>query len=322
MIAAIETNNLRKIYEGGLEALKGIDLSIPEGSFYGLLGPNGAGKTTTIGIITGLVHLTSGTASVMGYDTISEYRKSRKLIGLSPQELNFDVFFSIGELLTLQAGYYGLSHSKAKERTTLMLEQFGLTEKRKSRARELSGGMKRRVQIAKALVHDPPILILDEPTAGVDIELRYMLWDYLRKINKQGKTILLTTHYIEEAEQLCETVSIIDDGNIIATDSPEKLTQAHGMSGLEIALSSNSDNLDLDSWNYKKFDGKIHVDTSQPEKDMADIISHISDQGVVIENVSIYRSSLEDVFMKLTGKSFQDESKSIETKEDILNLNV
>jgi ABC-2 type transport system ATP-binding protein len=201
-----------------------------------------------------------------------------------------------------------------------MLDQFGLTEKRKSRARELSGGMKRRVQIAKALVHDPPILILDEPTAGVDIELRHMLWDYLRKINKEGKTILLTTHYIEEAEQLCELVSIIDDGNIITTDSPEKLTRSHGMSGLEITLTSSSDNLDLGSWNSKKIDGKIHVDTSHPEKDMADIINRISGQGGAIENVRIYRSSLEDVFMKLTGKSLQVEPDSIETQEDLLNV--
>ena len=148
MKAAIEIQNLQKIYENGLEALKKINLFIPQGSFYGLLGPNGAGKTTTIGIITGLVHLTSGTVSVMGYDAIREYRNARKLIGLSPQELNFDVFFSIEELLQLQGGYYGLPHSKARERTTLMLEQFGLTEKSKSRARELSGGMKRRVQIA------------------------------------------------------------------------------------------------------------------------------------------------------------------------------
>ena len=320
MTAAIEVNNLRKIYEGGLEALKGIDLFIPEGSFYGLLGPNGAGKTTTIGIITGLVHLTSGTVSVMGYDAILEYRKSRRLIGLSPQELNFDVFFSIGDLLTLQAGYYGLSHSKAKERTTLMLEQFGLTEKRKSRARELSGGMKRRVQIAKALVHDPPILILDEPTAGVDIELRHMLWDYLQKINQEGKTILLTTHYIEEAEQLCETVAIIDDGKIIATDSPKKLTQSHGMSGLEIILSSSSDNLEMDSWSYKKIDGRIHVDTSQPEKDIAKIISQIVTQGGAIDNVRIYRSSLEDVFMKLTGKSLQDVAESSTVQEVALDV--
>ena len=320
MKAAIEVKNLQKIYANGLEALKGINLTIPEGSFYGLLGPNGAGKTTTIGIITGLVHITGGSASIMGYDSVKEFREARRLVGLSPQELNFDVFFSMEELLELQAGYYGLPSKEAKERATLMLEQFGLTEKRKARSRELSGGMKRRVQIAKALVHDPPIVILDEPTAGVDIELRHMLWDYLRQINKEGKTILLTTHYIEEAEQLCETVSIIDNGNIIATDSPEKLTQAHGMSGLEISLSSKLDNLDMSAWKYKIFDGKIHVDTMNPEKDMAKVISQISEQGGHIANVRIYRSSLEDVFMKLTGKSIHIKSDKINTCEEPLNV--
>ena len=320
MTAAIEVNNLRKVYQGGLEALKGINLSIPTGSFYGLLGPNGAGKTTTIGIITGLVNITSGSASIMGHDSVKDFRRARRLVGLSPQELNFDVFFTMEELLEFQAGYYGLSAKQSKERATLMLEQFGLIEKRKARSRELSGGMKRRMQIAKALVHDPPIVILDEPTAGVDIELRYMLWDYLRKINKEGKTILLTTHYIEEAEQLCETVSIIDDGNIIVTDSPEELTQSHGMSGIEITLLTSSDNLDLDSWSYKKIDGKIHVDTTQPEKDMAEIIGHIAGQGSTIENVRIYRSSLEDVFMKLTGKSLQIELDSHESQENMLDV--
>jgi len=318
--AAIEIQNLQKIYDNGLEALKGITLSIPQGSFYGLLGPNGAGKTTTIGIITGLVNITRGSASIMGYDSVSDFRDARKLIGLSPQELNFDVFFSIEELLEFQAGYYGVPYQEAKERTNFILQQFGLIGKRKSRSRELSGGMKRRVQIAKALVHDPPIVILDEPTAGVDIELRHMLWDYLRKINKEGKTILLTTHYIEEAEQLCETVSIIDDGNIISTDSPEKLIRLHGKSGLEISLSSSSDNLDLSTWSYKKIDGRIYVDTSQPEKDMANIISQILNQGGAVENVRIYRSSLEDVFMKLTGKSLQNEAVSIEPKGDPLNV--
>ena len=320
MIPALEVKNLRKVYEGGLEALKGINLSIPQGSFYGLLGPNGAGKTTTIGIITGLVNITSGSATIMGHDSVKEFRQARKLIGLSPQELNFDVFFSIGELLELQAGYYGLSNKEAKERTTIMLEQFGLTEKRNSRARELSGGMKRRVQIAKALVHDPQIVILDEPTAGVDIELRHMLWDYLRQINVEGKTILLTTHYIEEAEQLCETVSIINDGNIIVTDSPEKLTRAHGMSGLEITLTSEVTDLKLNPWTFNIIDGKIHVNIDHPEKEMAKVINQISEQGSGIENVRIYRSSLEDVFMKLTGKSLQVESDIIETKEDLLNV--
>ena len=320
MKPALEVKNLRKIYEGGLEALKGINLSIPQGSFYGLLGPNGAGKTTTIGIITGLVNITGGSASVLGFDSVTEFRQARKLIGLSPQELNFDVFFSIGELLELQAGYYGLSNKEAKERTTIMLEQFGLTEKRNSRARELSGGMKRRVQIAKSLVHDPKIVILDEPTAGVDIELRHMLWNYLRQINEEGKTILLTTHYIEEAEQLCETVSIINDGKIIVTDSPDKLTQAHGMSGLEITLTSEVTDLKLNPWTFNIIDGKIHVNIDHPEKEMAKVINQISEQGSGIENVRIYRSSLEDVFMKLTGKSLQVESDIIETKEDLLNV--
>ena len=320
MKPALEVKNLRKVYEGGLEALKGINLSIPQGSFYGLLGPNGAGKTTTIGIITGLVNITGGSASVLGFDSVTEFRQARKLIGLSPQELNFDVFFSIGELLELQAGYYGLSNKEAKERTTIMLEQFGLTEKRNSRARELSGGMKRRVQIAKALVHDPQIVILDEPTAGVDIELRHMLWNYLRKINEEGKTILLTTHYIEEAEQLCETVSIINDGKIIATDSPDKLTQAHGMSGLEITLTSEVADLKLDPWTYNNIDGKIHVNMNHPEKEMAKVINQILEQGGGIENVQIYRSSLEDVFLKLTGKSLHEEDEKFETQEALLNV--
>ncbi len=320
MKPALEVKNLRKVYEGGLEALKGINLSIPQGSFYGLLGPNGAGKTTTIGIITGLVNITGGSASVLGFDSVTEFRQARKLIGLSPQELNFDVFFSIGELLELQAGYYGLSNKEAKERTTIMLEQFGLSEKRNSRARELSGGMKRRVQIAKALVHDPKIVILDEPTAGVDIELRHMLWNYLRKINEEGKTILLTTHYIEEAEQLCETVSIINDGKIIATDSPDKLTQAHGMSGLEITLSSDVADLKLDPWTYKNIDGKIHVNMNHPEKEMAKVINQILEQGGGIENVQIYKSSLEDVFLKLTGKSLHEKDEKFETQEALLNV--
>ena len=312
MKVAIEVKSLNKTYEGGHIALKGINLAIPEGSFYGLLGPNGAGKTTTIGIITGLVNITSGSASIMGYDSIKEFREARKLIGLSPQELNFDVFFSMEELLELQAGYYGLSKKEAKERTAIMLEQFGLTEKRKSKSRELSGGMKRRIQIAKALVHDPPIVILDEPTAGVDIELRHMLWEYLKKINNDGKTILLTTHYIEEAEQLCETVAIINDGYIIATDSPQQLTQSHGKSGLEIIVSSDINLITLEAWNHSMNGNKILVDTSHPEKDMAKIISQIISEGGTIENVCIYRSSLEDVFMKLTGKSLQ-ESELIES---------
>ena len=320
MGAALEINNLKKTYANGLEALKGINLLIPKGSFYGLLGPNGAGKTTTIGIITGLVNITSGSAKIMGFDSVKEFRQARRLVGLSPQELNFDVFFSMEELLELQAGYYGMPYKQAKERAALMLEQFGLTEKRNSRSRELSGGMKRRIQIAKALVHDPPIVILDEPTAGVDIELRHMLWDYLKKINEEGKTILLTTHYIEEAEQLCETVSIINDGQIIATNSPQKLTESHGMSGLEIILSENKNQLNMKSWTYEIMNNNVRVSTVQPEKDMAEVIRCISDQDCTIKNVKIYRSSLEDVFMKLTGKSLKEDSDVKEKNEGNINV--
>ena len=201
---AIKIKKLKKIYDNKFEALKGIDLNIPKGSFYGLLGPNGAGKTTTIGAISGLVNYKNGNIKIMGYDNKKDYRITRGLIGLSPQELNFDVFFPIKKVLEFQAGYYGLNRILAKERTELMLEQFGLTEKQNNTCRELSGGMKRRLQIAKALIHNPEILILDEPTAGVDIELRHMLWGFLKKINQEGKTILLTTHYIEEAENLCK----------------------------------------------------------------------------------------------------------------------
>ena len=186
---AIEIKSLKKIYSSGQEALKGIDLIIPKGSFFGLLGPNGAGKTTTIGILTGLINKTSGSALVMNYDVVKNYRNSRQLIGLSPQEINLDVFFSIREILIFHAGYYGLDKKSAKTNTDKILNRLGLYHKRNSKARELSGGMKRRVQIAKALVHDPPIIILDEPTAGVDIELRHLLWKYLTAINKRGKTI-------------------------------------------------------------------------------------------------------------------------------------
>ena len=187
---AIEIKKLKKIYDNKFEALREINLNIPKGSFYGLLGPNGAGKTTTIGAISGLVNYNHGNINVLGYDNKKHFRITRKLIGLSPQELNFDVFFPIKKVLEFQAGYYGFSPKEARERSTLMLKQFGLIEKRNNSCRELSGGMKRRLQIAKALIHDPEILILDEPTAGVDIELRYMLWDFLKKINNEKQFYL------------------------------------------------------------------------------------------------------------------------------------
>ena len=298
---AIEIKNLSKIYDNKFEALKGISLDIPKGSFYGLLGPNGAGKTTTIGAISGLVNYHNGSITVMGYNNKKDYRITRKLIGLSPQELNFDVFFPIKKVLEFQAGYYGLSYNESKERTEIMLEQFGLTEKRNNSCRELSGGMKRRLQIAKALIHNPDILILDEPTAGVDIELRHMLWDFLKKINQEGKTILLTTHYIEEAENLCDRIAIIDNGNIVINDTTKSLTEQNGHSKILIECNAIPNNLSINGFQYKIDDNQIIIDTSSPNKNLPQIMAQISKINLTINNIEIKKTNLEQVFLKLTN---------------------
>jgi len=219
---AVTVTRLAKRY-GKVEALKGIDLTIPTGSFFGLLGPNGAGKSTLIHILTGLASPTSGSASVLGKDVVRDYRASRRLIGLAPQEFNFDRFFSLLEILVYQGGYFGMPRVEARARAEELLARFGLWDKRNEKTPRLSGGMKRRLLIAKAMVHDPPILILDEPTAGVDVELRRDLWAYWQEINARGKTILLTTHYLEEAEALCRTLAVIDLGTIITSGPKEKV---------------------------------------------------------------------------------------------------
>ena len=299
---AIEIKKLRKIYDNQFEALKGIDLNIPKGSFYGLLGPNGAGKTTTIGAISGLVNYKEGSISIMGYDNKKDYKITRSLVGLSPQELNFDVFFPIKKVLEFQAGYYGLSNKQAKERTEMMLEQFGLKDKQNNSCRELSGGMKRRLQIAKALIHDPEILILDEPTAGVDIELRHMLWNFLKKINEEGKTILLTTHYIEEAEKLCDKIAIIDSGNIIINESTDSLTQKNGSSKILIECENLNDSIKIEGFNSVINNNQIIIDTKKPNKDLAKIMNKINGLNLRIQNIEIKKSNLEQVFLKLTNK--------------------
>ena len=215
--AAILIRNLSKSYDGTV-ALRDVNISIPEGQFFGLLGPNGAGKTTTINILTGLVKRDTGNTEVFGHDTIKDYRFTRSQIGVAAQELSIDWFFPIESLLYIHARYFGISKKKAHGKIEELLVRLGLDQKRKSRLRQLSGGMKRRFQIAKSLVHDPQIIILDEPTAGVDVELRHELWQYLKDLHGFGKTILLTTHYIEEAEMLCEKVAIIDNSKVIASD--------------------------------------------------------------------------------------------------------
>ena len=298
---AIEILSLKKTYDTGDEALKGIDLNIKKGSFFGLLGPNGAGKTTTIGILTGLVNKTSGSAKILGHDIITDFKPARKSIGLSPQEINLEVFFSVRQILLFQAGYYGVPQKLAEDRVDTILKKLDLYNKRNETSRHLSGGMKRRIQIAKALVHNPPILILDEPTAGVDIELRHMLWDYLKELNKEGKTILLTTHYIEEAEKLCDEIAIINNGNIIKQGETKSIIKEVSLNTIEVEVDKPNDIKLPDNFDFLVNDNIIKIQTKEVNKEITTIIREI-EKTANINNINIINSSLEDAFLKLTNK--------------------
>jgi ABC-2 type transport system ATP-binding protein len=214
-VPALKIEKLTKTYSNGFLALDGVSLEVGAGKFVGLLGPNGAGKTTLINSVVSLARPDTGSVEVYGKDAFREFREARRMIGISPQEVNLDKFLTVREVLTFHAGYYGVPRKKAKEKAEEMLERFGLVEKRDQRTNTLSGGMKRRVMFARALMHDPDVLFLDEPTAGVDVELRYSLWGYVRELNRGGMTILLTTHYLEEAEALCDEIALIDGGRIV-----------------------------------------------------------------------------------------------------------
>ena len=220
---ALEINQLRKTYSNGFEALKGIDLQVNRGDFFALLGPNGAGKSTIIGIISSLINKSSGTVKIFEHDLEKELILAKSRLGMVPQEFNFNIFEPVQEIIANQGGYYGVAPSEVKQRTEFYLKELGLWEKRKIQARDLSGGMKRRLMIARALIHQPDLLILDEPTAGVDIELRRSMWNFMREINAQGTSIILTTHYLEEAEQMCRNIAIIDQGKIIQNSSMKSL---------------------------------------------------------------------------------------------------
>ena len=300
---AVEIRGLKKSF-GKVQALDGVDLTIKQGEFLGLLGPNGAGKTTTINILTGLVIRQEGITEIFGKDTVKDYRFTRSKVGIAAQELSIDWFFPVERLLLFHAGYYGLPIKQAKNRVDKIIKRLGLEEKRGTRLRQLSGGMKRRYQLAKALVHDPDIIILDEPTAGVDVELRHELWDYLRKLHSNGKTILLTTHYIEEAELLCERVAIINKGKIIKDGSPIELTKQLGQSGLTIRVAEWDDKMKnlLDNFTFTYDEGRLHFSVLDPEKDMATIIKILTKNDCHIQNVNVDKASLEDVFLDLTGE--------------------
>lgn len=226
MTKALSIKNLHKTYASGTQALKGIDLEVEKGDFFALLGPNGAGKSTAIGIISSLVNKTSGSVSVFGHDIDTNLEQAKQNLGLVPQEFNFNMFEGVEQIVLQQAGYYGIGRKEAKKRAQPLLEELGLWEKRKAASRELSGGMKRRLMIARGLIHAPKLLILDEPTAGVDIELRRSMWDFMQRLNEQGTSIVLTTHYLEEAESLCRNIAIINHGEIVQnTDMKSLLAQ-------------------------------------------------------------------------------------------------
>ena len=300
---AIDIKGLTKSY-GELKALNGVNISIKKGEFFGLLGPNGAGKTTTINILTGLVFKESGSAKVFGKDTIKDFRYTRSKIGIAAQEFSVDWFFPIEKLLFFQAGYYGIKPKDAKPLVDSLLNRLGLSSKRNSRLRHLSGGMKRRFQIAKALVHDPEILILDEPTAGVDVELRRDLWKYLQDLHSRGKTILLTTHYIEEAELLCENVAIIDNGKILKMGAPKELTRELGEAGITVVLENLNglNEKDLENYKYTNDKNRLHFSVKDPDEELPKIIRVLSNAGLHIQKIESNKSSLEDVFLNLTGK--------------------
>tara|TARA_A100001011_G_scaffold169571_2_gene178531 strand:+ start:1617 stop:2543 length:927 start_codon:yes stop_codon:yes gene_type:complete len=304
---AIEIKSLSKSY-GSTKALNKISITINKGDFYGILGPNGAGKTTLINIITGLVFRDKGSTLVFGKDTVSDFRFTRSKIGLAAQELSVDWFFSIERLLFFQAGYYGIRPKEAKPTIDDLLKRLGLYEKKDSRLRQLSGGMKRRFQLAKALVHNPEIIILDEPTAGVDVELRKDLWKYLRDLHKSGKTILLTTHYIEEAEFLCEKVSIIDNGLVLKEGSPKNLIKTLGKSGIIIKLKSVPEKLVpvINDLGGVINENELIFEVKDPGASLPKVIQKLTDENAEIKSITPNSSSLEEIFLNLTGKKIND----------------
>lgn len=304
---AIKIINLFKSYEN-VKAVNGIDLEIKKGEFYGLLGPNGAGKSTTINSITSLVKPSNGSIEIFGKNIEEDFRFARSKVGIAHQEVSQDWFFPIEQLLYFQAGFYGILRNDSKERIEYLLNKLGLFKHKSKKMRELSGGMKRRLQIAKALVHDPDIIILDEPTAGVDVELRHDLWSYLQELHSEGKTILLTTHYIDEAELLCEKVGIIDKGKLIVEDSVDNLKKMVKNSSIEIQLKDILERKPqfLNDYEHNIDDKKIHIITDKPNMELPSIILKFSEKAIKIEDIHIPQTSLEDVFLDLTGRKIND----------------
>ena len=299
-MSALEIKQLTKTYRNGLIALNGIDLDVQEGDFFALLGPNGAGKSTTIGIICGLVNKTSGTVKVFGHDITSETEAAKANIGIVPQEINFSQFETCLEIVINQGGFYGINRHTAMERAVKYLGKLGLWEKRHERSRNLSGGMKRRLMIARALIHEPRMLILDEPTAGVDVELRRSMWDFLTEINRSGITIVLTTHYLEEAECLCKNIAIIDKGKIIENTSMKQLLSKLNKETFILDLEKPITVLpDLDIYNANLIDpSTIEIEVIR-EHNLNDLFNLLSENNISICSMRNKSNRLEELFMNL-----------------------
>jgi ABC-2 type transport system ATP-binding protein len=301
---ALEISNLHKTYATGLQALKGIDLTVEEGDFFALLGPNGAGKSTCIGIITSLVNKTEGTVKVFGHSIDEELIEAKSLLGSVPQEFNFNTFEPVHEIVTNQGGFYGVPHKQARALTDHYLKELGLWPHRNQQARRLSGGMKRRLMIARALIHKPRLLILDEPTAGVDIELRRSMWNFMDEINRQGTTIILTTHYLEEAERMCRNIAIIDEGNIIQNTSMKALLKTLNSETFVLYLDG-----DIDQKPYlKDFPNVSLIDSHTLEVEVPithsinDLIQQLSTQNIIVSSMRNKVNRLEELFVRITAK--------------------
>jgi len=306
-VTALRIDNLRKTYRNGFEALKGISLTVQAGDFFALLGPNGAGKSTAISIIASLINKSSGQVAIYGHDLDRQREEAKRQIGLVPQEFNFNMWEPVNEILVNQAGYYGIPRKLAFERAETYLKQLDLWDKRDTQARWLSGGMKRRLMIARALVHQPRLLILDEPTAGVDIEIRRSMWVFLREINRQGTTIILTTHYLEEAESLCRNIAIIDHGQIIRQTSMSKLLSQLNTEVFVLYLDKPLTQLpEVPGYGVTQLDPETLEVEVLREQSMNDLFAHLSQQGISVLSMRNKQNRLEQLFIDLLDRSKRD----------------
>ncbi|CDH05123.1 putative transport protein (ABC superfamily,atp_bind) [Xenorhabdus bovienii str. oregonense] len=303
MAYALELTQLTKTYAGGVKALRGIDLRVEEGDFYALLGPNGAGKSTTIGIISSLVNKSSGKVKVFGYDIDTDLVNAKRQLGLVPQEFNFNPFETVIQIVLNQAGYYGVPRNVAYSRAETYLSQLDLWEKRNERANRLSGGMKRRLMIVRALMHQPKLLILDEPTAGVDIELRRSMWEFLKALNEQGTTIILTTHYLEEAEMLCRNIGIIQHGELVENTSMKDLLSQLERETFLLDLTPRGVMPVVEGYDYRLVDAvTLEVDVKRGQG-LNDLFSQLSMQGIQISSMRNKANRLEELFVGLTNNN-------------------